>query len=73
MRYSGGAVHRCRVPTTFVWGRNDPFLGRYAAEVTGAMVLADYRFVEVDEGHWLPERQVELCAAEIVARVTRTV
>jgi hypothetical protein len=37
------------------------------------MVLADYRFVEVDEGHWLPERQPELCADEIAARVTGSV
>ncbi|MEP6648892.1 MAG: alpha/beta fold hydrolase [Lapillicoccus sp.] len=73
IRYSRGAVHRCRVPTTFVWGRHDVFLGRQAAETTGAMVLADYRFVEVDEGHWLPERQPDLCAAEIAARVAGTV
>jgi pimeloyl-ACP methyl ester carboxylesterase len=73
MRHSRGAVHRCRVPTTYVWGRRDPFLGRQAAEGTGAMVLADYRFVEVDEGHWLPERMPDLCAAEIVARVRGTV
>lgn len=70
MRYSRGSVHRTRVPTTFVWGRRDEFLGRRAAETTGEMVLADYRFVEVDEGHWLPELQPDLCANEIVARVT---
>jgi pimeloyl-ACP methyl ester carboxylesterase len=73
MGHSRGAVHRCRVPTTFVWGRHDGFLGRQAAESTGAMVLADYRFVEVDEGHWLPERQPDLCAEEIAARVAGTV
>jgi len=73
IRHSRGALHRSRVPTTFVWGRRDPFLGRDSAESTGEMVLADYRFVEVDEGHWLPERQPDLCAAEIVARATGTV
>jgi pimeloyl-ACP methyl ester carboxylesterase len=73
MRHSRGVVHRCRVPTTFVWGRQDVFLGRQAAESTGAMVLADYRFVEVDEGHWLPERLPDLCATEIAARVAGTV
>ena len=73
LRHAGGALHRCRVPTTFVWGRHDAYLGRQAAEATGAMVLGDYRFVEVVEGHWLPERQPELCAAEIAARVAATV
>lgn len=72
IRYSGGSLHRSRVPTTYVWGQRDPFLGRQAAESTSALVLADYRFVEVDEGHWLPERQPELCAAEILARATGT-
>jgi pimeloyl-ACP methyl ester carboxylesterase len=73
MKHSRGSVHRCRVPVTFVWGNRDVFLGRQAAEGTGAMALADYRFVEVDEGHWLPERQPELCATEIAARVAGTV
>jgi pimeloyl-ACP methyl ester carboxylesterase len=73
MRHSRGAVHRSRVPTTLVWGRRDRFLGRQAVETTGAMVLADYRFVEVDDGHWLPEGQPDLCAAEIAARVYGTV
>ena len=73
MRHSRGTVHRSRVPTTLVWGRGDVFLGRQAAETTGAMVLADYRFVEVDDGHWLPECQPDLCAAEIAARVAGTV
>lgn len=58
-----------RVPTTFVWGRRDPFLGRPGAERTGRLVEADYRFVEVDAGHWLPEKQARVVADEILARV----
>jgi pimeloyl-ACP methyl ester carboxylesterase len=48
-------VGPARVPTTYVWGRDDPFLGRAAAEHTGDHVEAPYRFVELDAGHWLPE------------------
>lgn len=66
---SAGSMHRCRVPTTFVWGRRDPFLGRVAAEGTADLVVADYRFVELDEGHWLPEVAAERCAQEILDRV----
>jgi pimeloyl-ACP methyl ester carboxylesterase len=44
-----------RVPTTYVWGRHDPALGRAAAERTRDLVSAPYRFVELDAGHWLPE------------------
>jgi pimeloyl-ACP methyl ester carboxylesterase len=67
---SGRAIHRTRIPTTYLWGRDDPALGRQAAEATRAMVEADYRFVEVAEGHWLPERAAGVCAGEVVARVT---
>ncbi|WP_238154517.1 alpha/beta fold hydrolase [Ornithinimicrobium sufpigmenti] len=62
-----------RVPTTFVWGRHDVYLGRTAAERTAAYVDADYRFVELDADHWLPEREPEAVAHEIVARVGETV
>ena len=55
-------------PTTYVWGSRDPFLGRDAADRTEHHVLGDYRFVEVSAGHWLPERNPELVAAEIIDR-----
>jgi pimeloyl-ACP methyl ester carboxylesterase len=58
-----------RVPTTFVWGRRDPYLGRRAAEGTERFVEGDYRFVEVDAGHWLPEKQTQVVTDEILARV----
>ena len=55
---NGAAAQRSsqvQVPTTYVWGRHDVALGRAAAEATAALVDADYRFVELDAGHWLPE------------------
>jgi pimeloyl-ACP methyl ester carboxylesterase len=69
LRLARGSAHRIDVPTTFVWGSGDEFLGRRGAESTGAFVRGEYRFVEVQEGHWLPELQPDVCAAEIVARV----
>ena len=46
---------RAAVPTTYVWGRHDPYLGRFAAEATADYVVGRYRLVELDAGHWLPE------------------
>lgn len=66
---SSGVLHPCRVPTTYVWGRKDPFLGPVAARLTAHSVLADYELVELDEGHWLPERAPQACARAIIARV----
>ncbi len=57
------------VPTTYVWGRDDFALGRVAAELTQEHVLAPYRFVDVDAGHWLPETEPALLADVIADRV----
>lgn len=57
------------VPTTFVWGATDLAIGRYGAERCGDHVTGDYRFVEVDSGHWLPDTHPDLLASEILDRV----
>jgi len=56
------------VPTTYLWGRHDPALGREAAEGSGRWVAADYRFVELDAGHWLPETRPQEVAAAVLSR-----
>jgi len=61
-----------RVPTTFVWGRDDPALGRVGAELTRDAVSAPYRFVELDAGHWLPETRPVQVASVLLDRI-RTV
>lgn len=55
-----------RVPTTYLWGRRDPFLGRAAASRTGQYVSGPYRYVEMAAGHWLPETRPEQVAQEIL-------
>ena len=58
------------VPTTYLWGNGDQALGRHAAELSGRYVRAPYRFVELDENHWLPENAPEAVAREIIAAVS---
>ena len=72
--HRGASVDRRRIstPTSFVWGRHDPALGRAAAERTREYVAADYRFIELDAGHWLPETRAREVADAILERV-RTV
>lgn len=62
------AVGTVAVPTTFAWGSKDPFLGRAAAERTSRHVRGDYRFVELDGGHWLPERRPDQVAQAVLSR-----
>lgn len=58
-----------RVPTTYVWGRHDPALGRAAAERTAHHVSGRYRFVEVDAGYWLPELHPSEVAEAVLDRI----
>jgi pimeloyl-ACP methyl ester carboxylesterase len=52
-----------------VWGRHDPALGRAAAERTRRWVAADYRLIELDAGHWLPETRPADVADAVLSRV----
>lgn len=54
-----GRMRRVNVPTLYIWGRHDPFLGRRAAELTAKYVTGEYRFVELDAGHWITERNTD--------------
>ena len=60
------------VPTTYVWGRTDFALGAVAARRTGTHVVADYCFLEMDAGHWLPETHPADVAQAIIERIDRT-
>ena len=57
------------MPTTYAWGRKDFALGRAAAQATARFVTAAYLFVELEAGHWLPERHPDEVAALVLDRV----
>lgn len=55
------------VRTSFIWGTEDPFLGRTAAELTARHVHAPYRLHALDgAGHWIPETRAAQLADLIV-------
>jgi pimeloyl-ACP methyl ester carboxylesterase len=58
-----------RVPTTFVWGRQDPTISRASAELAREHVEAPYRFVELGGGHWLPYTHPVEVASVLLDRV----
>jgi pimeloyl-ACP methyl ester carboxylesterase len=58
-----------KVPTSYVWGRDDFALARAAVELTSDYVVGPYEVVELDAGHWLPETQPEAVADAILSRV----
>lgn len=56
-------------PVLFIWGNRDPAAGRRAVELQRAYVRGYYRYVELDAGHWLLERQLETVRQEISAHI----
>jgi len=61
------------VPTLFVWGPEDPAIGRVAAEACEQHVRGPYRFVELEgAGHWIPDAHADRLAQEIAAHLERT-
>ena len=60
---------RSTVPTTYLWGSQDNFFHRSAAELTVKYVEGPYRFVELAASHWLPETHAAEVAAAITAQV----
>jgi pimeloyl-ACP methyl ester carboxylesterase len=58
------------VPTTYVWGSEDPAFGPEAANQTRYYVDAPYRFVPLEgTGHWLLEEAVDTLAEAIAEQV----
>ncbi|SDD94215.1 alpha/beta fold hydrolase [Auraticoccus monumenti] len=57
------------VPTVYLWGSRDTALGRWAAEATADHVTGPYRFLEVDESHWLPETAPRLVTETVLEAV----
>lgn len=54
-----GRPRRVNVPTLYIWGRHDMFLGRRAAQLTEKCVTGEYTFVELNAGHWIAERNAD--------------
>jgi pimeloyl-ACP methyl ester carboxylesterase len=58
--------------TLYLWGTEDPALGRDAALRTAAHVTGDYRFVALaGAGHWLPELETDRVLPELLPHLGR--
>jgi pimeloyl-ACP methyl ester carboxylesterase len=67
---SGGLTRHVAVPTLYVWGRRDRYLGIRAARLTAEWVTGPYRVVVLpDAGHWLPEEHGDRVARLILEHV----
>lgn len=61
------------VPTLYLWGEDDPALGREAAERTRAHVTGPYTFVPLPGvGHWVPEAAADEVVSHLLAHLAGT-
>lgn len=58
------------VPTLYLWGTEDAYLGEAAARATEAYVSGPYRFVVLTGcDHWLPETSADVVLPELLAQL----
>lgn len=58
------------VPTLYLWGADDAYLGETAARATEQFVSGRYRFVPLaGRDHWLPETSVDVVLPELLAHL----
>ena len=65
--FSGKGPGKVSVRALYVWGRQDAFLGRKAAELTADYVTGNYTFVELDGGHWIQAEAAKPLLAHLSA------
>jgi pimeloyl-ACP methyl ester carboxylesterase len=56
-----------KLPTLFLWGSEDPAVGRSAVERQRGFMEGPYREVELDAGHWLIEERGPQVIEEVLA------
>jgi len=63
----GDSIGKTKVPTLFIWGEKDLYLGRYCTERCGNYVVGDYEFAIIQGGHWLVQTNFQ----EVCQLITR--
>jgi len=72
-RTDAEATGEVSVPTLYIWGEDDPALGRDAAEATAAHVTGPYTFVPLPGvGHWVPETAAEVVTERLLTHLSGT-
>jgi pimeloyl-ACP methyl ester carboxylesterase len=70
MPFSKRPTGKVAVPTMYVYGTKDAFLGRKAADLTGSYVQAPYRYEVLDGiSHWMPEEIPDVIARLVLEHV----
>ena len=55
--FASGIVPKVRLPVLFIWGNQDPAVGRAAVDAQRNYIEGPLEFRELNAGHWLMEQQ----------------
>jgi len=66
--YTLGDVHH---PTLLIWGKNDLYVGRKCMELTKPYMKGEFKFVELDAGHWLIQEKFQDVSNEIIEHLKK--
>ena len=58
-------------PCQLIWGKNDPFIGQYACELSEKYTSGPYQFIQIEAGHWLIQEAFEPVASAVEALIDR--
>jgi pimeloyl-ACP methyl ester carboxylesterase len=64
--FSVAAAPKVRLPILFVWGNQDPAVGRYAVESQRNFIEGPFEYRELNAGHWLMEDATNTIDATIL-------
>ena len=68
---NGLVVSNILVPTLFIWGEHDKFIGAYGVENGHKFMKGYYKFVKLDAGHWLIQSKFEDVKKEIIEHLLK--
>ncbi len=60
-----------KVPTLFIWGKNDIAIGAFAAECNHKYMKGDYTFLELEGGHWLIQTNYAEVKTSIIEHLSK--
>lgn len=63
------ATAEIELPVLFVWGNRDPAVSRFAVEDQARYMRGDYRYLELEAGHWLMEHRTGQVVDAILAHI----
>jgi pimeloyl-ACP methyl ester carboxylesterase len=59
------------LPVLFVWGNQDPAVGRAGVDAQQPYLKGDYTELELDAGHWLMETHAPLIVPAVLAHMDK--